>query len=77
MHLGVEHEPHGAHHLHHAVEGGLPRPHVIEIDDAGGEQDERQQGARHQKAEAQPEGRFWTGREPGGTKAEPMPMPMK
>ena len=64
LHLGVEHEPHAAHHLHHAVEGGLARPHVVEIDDAGGEQDERKQGARHQKPEAQPEGGLW-GREWG------------
>jgi hypothetical protein len=55
LHLGVEHEPHAAHHLHHAVEGGVARPHMIEIDDAGGKQDERKQRPRHQQGQAQPE----------------------
>ena len=41
-------------HLEHAVEGGFAMAHVVEVDDAAGEQDQRQHGAGHQKRQPQP-----------------------
>ena len=68
-HLGVEHKPRCAHDLRYAFEGGVPRPHVIEIDDAAGEHDERKQRARHQQGQTQTQRGFW-GRQ--GGHEEPM-----
>ncbi len=53
MDFRIQHDAHAAYRLQHVLEGGVALAHVVEIDHAGREHDERQHRAGHQERQAQ------------------------